>query len=95
MNKAGFNERKLEILMLVKDGLQTSREVADTCGISLSCASALLSRYWRQSLLRRYTDTQFNLKIYSLSARAWSQLKKYLDDFKAGKSGSAPGARVV
>ena len=74
MNKAGFNERKLEILILVNDGLQTSREVADTCGISLSCASALLSRYWRQSLLRRYTDTRFNQKIYSLSDKGLKRI---------------------
>jgi len=64
---AKYNERKLEILELLEAGFETSREIADACGISQSCASALLSRYWRFGLLHRYTAPLNNEKIYTIS----------------------------
>jgi hypothetical protein len=51
----GYNKRKHEILELVKIGYETSSEIAEACGISQTCASTLLKRYWDWGLLNRYT----------------------------------------
>ena len=83
MGRAGYNERKLEILELVEAGFETSDVIADACGISLSCASSLLYRYWRWGLLSRYTASLFNQKVYSISDKGEERLdwlRSELDD---------------
>lgn len=74
MGNARFNERKLEILELVEAGFEASSEVADACGITQSCASSLMGRYWRQGLLHRYTASYDNLKVYSLSEKGLERI---------------------
>ena len=70
----GYNERKLMILELVEAGFTTSSEIADECGISHSCASSLLSRYWSFGLLSRYTGELYNEKIYDITERGSERL---------------------
>jgi DNA-binding PadR family transcriptional regulator len=71
---AGYNERKHEILELIEVGYETSKEIAEACGISHSCASTLLSRYWKFGLLRRYTGELYNEKIYEITERGYERL---------------------
>lgn len=74
MTPAKYNERKLEILELVEAGYTTSREIADSCGISHSCAATHLGRYWRMGLLSRYTADLNNEKIYDITKRGNERL---------------------
>lgn len=71
---AGYNERKLMILELVAAGYTTSKEIANVCGISHSCASCSLARYWSQGLLTRSTAELYNEKIYSIPGRGLERL---------------------
>jgi DNA-binding MarR family transcriptional regulator len=70
----GYNKRKYEILELVEIGYETSSEIAEACGISQTCASTLLKRYWDWGLLNRYTGHLNNEKIYSLTDRGLERL---------------------
>jgi DNA-binding PadR family transcriptional regulator len=71
---AGYNERKHEILELIEAGYETSNEIADACGVSHSCASTLLGRYWKFGLLSRYTGELYNEKIYEITDRGYERL---------------------
>ena len=71
---AGYNERKHEILELIEAGYTTSNEIAEACGISHSCASTLLGRYWKFGLLSRYTGELYNEKIYEMTERGYERL---------------------
>ena len=71
---AGYNEHKHEILELIDAGYETSYEIAEACGISHSCASTLLSRYWKFGLLSRYTGELYNEKIYEMTERGYERL---------------------
>jgi predicted transcriptional regulator len=62
------------ILELIATGPTTSKEIAYVCGISHSCASSSLARYWRQGLLTRSTAEWYNEKIYSITGRGFERL---------------------
>ena len=59
MGKAGYNERKDQILGHVcQCESASSSDLASALGISLQTASELLRRYEKQGLLRRYRARQ-------------------------------------
>ena len=79
-----FNERKLEILILLNDGNRwTSSEVADELGLSLSNASELLRRYYKQALVvrtrRREVGAPPRAYIYAISCKGTERLEYLLD----------------
>ena len=80
-----FNERKLEILILLNDGNRwTSSEVADELGLSLNNASELLRRYYEQALVarRRWRGEEAPPRayIYSISCKGTERLGYLLDN---------------
>lgn len=51
--RAGYSERKEEILDLLDGGPKTASDISESCGIGEQTARNLLNRYRKQGLVRR------------------------------------------
>lgn len=77
MTYNNYNVRKKQILILLNySPIQTAREIADFCPVSLSCVCALLKRYTQQGLIKKLKKNNKFIKpfLYEITNKGVERL---------------------